>query len=183
MAEQRSSRYVRWSETEHGEEARIAATLLAAPVFLGLFPFIVAGIGPILDRRLGLRPLPIGRVSPILGSAVAAAGFSLGAWSVWTQLDRGRGTPLPIMPTRELLTGGPFRYRRNPMTLGAILAYAGIALGARTTAGMALVLAFGAALVAYLVRLEEPELAERFGAAYLEYRRTTPFIVPWPKRG
>jgi len=27
------------------------------------------------------------------------------------------------MPTQELLTEGPFRYCRNPMTLGTILAY------------------------------------------------------------
>jgi len=38
-------------------------------------------------------------------------------------LTRGRGTPLPVMPTQELLTEGPFRYSRNPMTLGTILAY------------------------------------------------------------
>jgi protein-S-isoprenylcysteine O-methyltransferase Ste14 len=114
---------------------------------------------------------------------LTAAGFSLGFWSVATQLDRGRGTPLPVMPTQELLTEGPFRYCRNPMTLGAVLAYLGIALAARTTAGTALVLSFAAVLLTYLRRLEEPELAERFGEAYLAYKRATPFIVPRrPKR-
>jgi protein-S-isoprenylcysteine O-methyltransferase Ste14 len=83
-----------------------------------------------------------------------------------------------MMPTQELLTEGPFRYCRNPMTLGAILAYLGIALAARTTAGMAFVLSFAAVLLTYLKRLEERELAERFGEAYLAYRRATPFIVP-----
>ena len=172
------SRYVRWSRTEQSERTRIAVTLLVGPVFLGLFPFLVTGIGPRLDRRLGLPPLGIGMVGRILGGVVAAAGFSLGMWSVQAQLDRGRGTPLPVMPTQELLTDGPFRYCRNPMTLGAILAYMGIAVAARTTAGLALVLSLDAALLTYLKRLEERELAERFGEAYLAYRRATPFIVP-----
>ncbi len=172
------SRYLRWSRTEHSERSRTAVMLAAGPVFLGLLPFIVAGIGPRLDGRLGLPLPPIGSLGRILGAGLSAAGFSLGIWSVSTQLDRGRGTPLPVMPTQELLTEGPFRLCRNPMTLGAILAYLGIAVAARTTAGMALVLAFAATLLTYLKRLEEQELTERFGQAYLAYRRATPFIIP-----
>jgi len=177
------SRYVQWSRTEHSESTRIAVTLLAGPVFLGLLPFLVAGVGSRLDHRLGLPPLRIGTAGRILGGELTAAGFSLGVWSVYTQLDRGRGTPLPMMPTQELLAEGPFRYCRNPMTLGAILAYLGIAVTARTTAGMTLALSFAAALATYLKRVEELELAERFGEAYLVYKRETPFIVPrLPKR-
>jgi len=76
------------------------------------------------------------------------------------------------------LTEGPFRYCRNPMTLGTILAYLGMAVAVRTIAGTVLVLALGASLLAYLKRLEEQELAERFGEAYLAYKRETPFIIP-----
>ncbi len=172
------SRYERWSRTERSERAQVAVMLLLAPVFLGMLPFVVAGIGPRLDRRFGLPPLGVAGASRAFGGVLAVAGFALGFWSVDTQLDRGRGTPLPVMPTRELVTEGPFRYCRNPMTLGAILAYLGIAVAARTAAGLAFVLALAATLLVYLKRLEEQELAERFGEAYLAYRRTTPFIVP-----
>ncbi len=178
------SRYVRWAQGEHPEPQRIAAVLLVGPVFLGLLPFLVAGIGPRLDRRLGLPSPRSGGVSRILGGLLTVLGFSLGFWSVNAQLTRGRGTPLPVMPTQELLTEGPFRYCRNPMTLGAILAYLGMAIAAGTTAGTVLVLSLAASLVAYLKRLEEGELAERFGEAYLAYRRETPFIIPRrPRRG
>ena len=85
---------------------------------------------------------------------------------------------MPLMPTQELLTEGPFRYCRNPMTLGTILAYLGIGVGVGTTAGTVLVLGSAASLLVYLKRLEEGELAERFGEAYLAYKRETPFIIP-----
>lgn len=172
------SRYQRWSRIEHRESTRILVTLLAGPVFLLLVPFVVGGLGPRLDRRLGLPTVGLGGLGRLLGVPLTASGFLLGFWAVWTQLDRGRGTPLPVMPTQALLTQGPFRYCRNPMTLGAILAYLGIALSRRTTAGVALVLGFATALLAYLKTLEERELADRFGEAYADYKRGTPFIIP-----
>ena len=174
------SRYAKWAQREHSEARRIAITLLAGPVFLGLLPFLVAGLGPRLDRRLGLPSLRIGRVHRGLGGLLMVLGFSLGFWSVVTQLTRGRGTPLPVMPTQELLTEGPFRYCRNPMTLGTILAYLGIGVGVGTIAGTVLVLGLSGSLLVYLKRLEEGELAERFGAAYLAYKREVPFIIPKP---
>lgn len=177
------SRYARWARREHSEARRIAVTLLVGPVFLLLLPFVVAGAGPRLDRRFGLPPLRIGRANLVLGGLLTVVGFSLGFWSVVTQLDRGRGTPLPVMPTQELLTDGPFRYCRNPMTLGTILAYLGIAVAVGTTAGTAIVLGLGASLLVYLKRLEEGELAERFGEAYLAYKREVPFIIPRLRRG
>jgi protein-S-isoprenylcysteine O-methyltransferase Ste14 len=163
---------------EHDPATRITATLLVGPVFLGVLPLLVAGVGPRLDRRLGLPPLGIRSVSAVVGGLLAILGFALGLWSVDTQLTRGRGTPLPVMPTQELLTEGPFRYCRNPMTLGTILAYLGMAVAARTMAGAVIVLSLATSLLVYLKRFEERELAERFGEAYRAYRRETPFIVP-----
>jgi protein-S-isoprenylcysteine O-methyltransferase Ste14 len=172
------SRYAQWAQTEHSEARRIAVTLLAGPVFLGLLPFLVAGVGPRLDRRLGWPSLRFGRLGRVLGGLLVVLGFSLGLWSVVTQLTRGRGTPLPVMPTQELLTEGPFRYCRNPMTMGTILAYLGIGVGVGTVAGTSLVLGLSGSLLVYLKRVEEGELAERFGEVYRVYARQVPFIIP-----
>jgi protein-S-isoprenylcysteine O-methyltransferase Ste14 len=175
---QGTSRYARWARREHSEPKRIAALVPLGPVFLGLLPFLVAGLGPRLDRRLGLEPIGIAPVNRVLGGLLTVLGFSLAFWSIDAQLGRGRGTPLPVMPTQELLTDGPFRYCRNPMTLGTILAYLGMAVAARTTTGTAIVISLAASLLVYLKRLEEGELAERFGESYLTYKRETPFIIP-----
>lgn len=166
------------SRREHRELTRVLATVAASPVFLGLLPFVVAGAGRRLDRRFGLKLPAYGPLGRGLGAVLSAAGFGLGMWAISAQLGRGRGTPLPFVPTQTLLTDGPFRYSRNPMTLGAVLAYLGVAIAARTVAGIGLVAAFAGVLVAYLKLFEEAELAERFGDPYLAYRRTTPFIVP-----
>jgi hypothetical protein len=39
------SRYAKWAQSEHSEAGRIAITFLLGPVFLGLLPFLVAGVG------------------------------------------------------------------------------------------------------------------------------------------
>jgi protein-S-isoprenylcysteine O-methyltransferase Ste14 len=155
---------------------------VAAVVFLVLLSLAVTGGGASLDRRFGIPQLDLGLANHILGGALALVGLFFGFWSIGDQLIHGRGTPLPVMPTQELLTQGPFRYCRNPMTQGTVLAYSGLGLAARTVSGIGLVLCFGALLLLYIKNIEEKELAERFGDAYLAYERDVPFLLPRPPR-
>lgn len=172
------SRYAKWAQRERGASTRIAVTILAGVFFVGVLPYLVAVVGPRADRRLTLPSLKVGRINRVLGGLLFVLGISAGFWSGVLQVTRGRGTPLPVMPTRELLTAGPFRYCRNPMTLGTILAYLGVAVGVGTITGTIFVLGLGACLLAYLKRFEEGELVERFGEIYVAYKREVPFIIP-----
>ena len=177
------SLYSKWAKKKQTEVARILALIPAGGLFLYLLPLAIARGGASIDRKLGWPPLDFGTLNPILGGLLMVTGFSFALWSIYDQFSRASGTPLPILPTQKLLVGGPFRYCRNPMTLGTVTAYLGIAVYAGTIAGIGIVLCFGTLLVLYLKLLEEKELAERFGEAYLAYKREVPFIIPrLPKR-
>src|SRR5262249_24008 len=87
-----------------------------------------------------------------------------------------------FMP-REFVATGPFRFVRNPMSLGGMVLMAGIALWHRSAFGLGL--AAGLCLVCHLmvVYWEEPGREKRFGDSYREYRRNVrrwvPRITPW----
>lgn len=172
------SQYKKWAQKEHSFARRIIALLPAGLLFLIILPYLFLVICPSLDERLGLDRIQPGAATIIIGGAIMVCGFAFAFWTISLQLDQGRGTPLPMMPTQELLITGPFRYCRNPMTLGTILAYLGMTIAAATVVGVALVLAIGSLLITYLRKVEEKELAERFGEQYLEYKQRVPFIVP-----
>ena len=172
------SRYMKWAQKEHSERRRILALLPAGLVFLILLPYVILVLGPNLDARLGMQGFYVGVINIILGGVMMIVGGFFALWSIYAQMTRGRGTPLPLMPTQELLIRGPFAYCRNPMTLGTILAYLGLGIMAGTVCGCAIVLTLAALLLFYLKRFEERELAERFGDPYLRYKQQVPFIIP-----
>ena len=172
------SRFTRWAQKERSEAARIVALIPAGFVLLAVIPFLIVVVCPRLDQQLGLDVPELGPASLVLGGILVVAGMALGLWSNLVQFTQGRGTPLPMMPTQELLSSGPYRYCRNPMTLGTILAYLGLSIAAATAVGTVLVLVLGGLLVFYLKRVEENELGERFGEDYTAYKRDVPFIIP-----
>lgn len=80
----------------------------------------------------------------------------------------------PVPPNRQiegLMTGGPFRFSRNPLYLALALFHAGIAL---VIASVWLLLSLIPVLFLvryYVIEREEAYLKRRFGQVYLEYQR------------
>ena len=73
----------------------------------------------------------------------------------------------------RLVTGGPYRYTRNPQYIGdCLLALSYMILTNSWMAGIIGILGVILNLMAPLT--EESWLAERFGASYLEYKRRVP---------
>jgi protein-S-isoprenylcysteine O-methyltransferase Ste14 len=100
-------------------------------------------------------------------------------WATVTFWRAGGGTPAPVAAPQRLVVAGPFLYSRNPIMLGAVLYYLGAgSLWLSPTAGLLMALVALALGAAYHHFVEEKELRLRFGAAYDEYRRTTPFLIP-----
>lgn len=92
----------------------------------------------------------------------------LGAWAAVELFRKGDGTPLPLDPTRKLVTTGPYAYVRNPMQLSGV----GVAI-VLAIAFESWYLAFYALdLVIILLFMnvwEKEELARVFGEPYVRY--------------
>lgn len=166
---------------ERSRTAKLASLLLGFLTFFALVPCALGAASRAIARHIPpLIPTPL--EMPV-GTAAMALGLTLLAWSVWVFWSRGRGTPVPFASPTRLVTTGPFRYTRNPIKLGALLFYlgSGTVWGGLST-GL-LMFAMGLALgTAYHKLVEERELVIRFGGEYEEYRRRTPFLIPWPPK-
>jgi protein-S-isoprenylcysteine O-methyltransferase Ste14 len=151
----------------------------AGLVFIVLLPISLLRLGARLDRRRGWRR-PLAPALRVVGAALSLGGWLLGVWTNYVQFTAGRGTPVPVMATQELIVRAPYAYCRNPMALGAILAYLGLGVVAGSRGAVLLVAPGAAALLAYIKLIEEREMVARFGDAYLAYRRRVPFLLPSP---
>ncbi len=121
-----------------------------------------------LDGLLPGWALPV----PVwLAVSILALGLLLNLLPKWT-FGRVRTTVNPLRPasTTVLVTGGLYRYSRNPMYLGQALVLLGALLLLRNALPLLVVPLF----VAWITRLqivpEERVLAARFGARYEAFR-------------
>jgi len=96
------------------------------------------------------------------------------------RLREGGGGPGLSVPPERLVTGGPYRYCRNPMYLGHLIFLAGLALTLRSWLGAA-VFVLHAAWFHRRVKSDEKRLAVLFGDPYRDYvarvKRWIPGIV------
>lgn len=125
------------------------------------------------------RPLPSGGLSSALGVVLAGSGlgfFCAGAQE-FRSFEQVSGTE-----AGNLVTGGPYRYSRNPQVVGWGVALLGAALGGRSVRALLLVVAFFLVHRLYLVS-EERHLERVFGGEYRRYRATTPRFLGLPRDG
>jgi protein-S-isoprenylcysteine O-methyltransferase Ste14 len=104
------------------------------------------------------------------GSALLLAAFALLAWGAVTML-RARTHIDPYQPATALVTTGPFRFTRNPLYVAFTLFFIGLALWTGWLSSLLLLPLAHAGLHYGVVAREERYLANKFGAAYDDYRR------------
>lgn len=128
-------------------------------------PLAGIALGSILQWAFSGKILALAWVGHALGWPLVVAG---GALVVWSVREAGQ---VEISAPDRLLTGGPYAFSRNPMYVGWLSIYLGIAFVANTIWILALV----PLVVAYIhlvdTRREETTLEEQFGDRYREYRR------------
>lgn len=146
----------------------VSKTLLQTIVFWGFFLFIIPGAIHTLESAWGLPHVQWIFAKQISVLIFLAAG-TLGITSGLTMAIRGRGTPLPLDGTNDLVISGPYRYVRNPMAIAGLTQ--GLAVGIWLGSwGTVLYVAVGFILWnGYIRPIEEQDLKRRFGKAYEEY--------------
>lgn len=119
------------------------------------------------------EPTPLGVT---IGALFVAAGEAVRFWAAGH-----------LRKTVELITSGPYRYTRNPLYLGRLLIFTGLAIMARLpfqlnwvvlVAGLAVFFGY------YLPRKERIEparLRATHGEAYDRYFRAVPALFPQPR--
>ncbi len=106
---------------------------------------------------LGLIPLALGIVINI----VADAAFR-----------RAGTTVKPFEESTSLITTGVYRYSRNPMYLGLVLGVLGLAVMTGSLTPLVVVPVLAYLLDRNFIAAEERMLEERFGRAWLEYKKS-----------
>ena len=108
--------------------------------------------------------------------ALFVAGLGLAVWAR-VHLGRNWGTPMSEKVDAELVTSGPYRYIRNPIYSGLILAAIGTSVAISWYWLVAAVL-MGAYFV-YSAGVEEQTMLRLFPDSYPEYRRSTRKLIPF----
>jgi len=119
-------------------------------------------------------------ITMILAAAFFIAGESLGL-ALRKRLNLALLAGIPeLSPARypgQLLTDGVYGHIRHPRYVEVVLVTISYALFANYL-GVYLVVLLSLPLIRLVVGLEERELRQRFGAAYMEYSQRVPRFVP-----
>jgi protein-S-isoprenylcysteine O-methyltransferase Ste14 len=120
-----------------------------------------------------------GLLMVVVGAVSLGGGLLLFVACVFYFWTRGRGTLAPWDPPVRFVAEGPYRFVRNPMISGVILALAGEALLLRSRPLAEWAALFTLINLVYIPLLEEPMLEARFGETYTRYLRDVPRFIPW----
>ena len=128
--------------------------------------FFLAGVG--LQRYFPLSRLTIasGRV---LGAVLILLSLTLMTWSFGRFWAAGTSV-IPVRPTTALVVKGPYRLTRNPMYLGLLLLYAGVACWFGLVWPLLLVPVLIWVIGASVIGREERYLIGKFGDEYRRYQ-------------
>ncbi len=169
---------VSWKVKAAEREESLGSRLLhAVPLVIAVW---LLWAGHVPGTLLNSRIFPWGPWTFWLGAGITACGL---IFAVWARLHIGRnwsGT-VTVKENHELVVSGPYAWVRHPIYTGLLAGFIGSALARGEWRGaLALLIAWLALWRKY--RLEERWMTERFGAAYVDYRRRTPALVPFLRR-
>ena len=125
-------------------------------------------IGLLANRLYPIAFVPRG-LSRVLGWPLIVGGPVVGSLGL-REMKRADTNVDPREPTTAIVTGGPYRFTRNPLYLSMTLIYAGITALANALPA-ALLLPFVLHIMRRgVIEREERHLERKFGDEYLDYK-------------
>ena len=145
-------------------------TIIVPGAIIGLIPYLLLSGNPETFAHIGMFQL-FGLIPMAIGAAIYFK-------CAWDFASAGKGTPAPIDPPKRLVARGLYRFVRNPMYVGVLIALLGEAW---FFSSWALVL-YAAIVITwqhlFVVFYEEPALKRKFGESYSDYVARTPRWIP-----
>jgi len=138
-------------------------------------PLIYAGAlaaGLLANRRYRIPFLPR-RVAQTFGPALILGGLAVGFLGS-REMRRAETNLDPYKPATAIVTGGPFRFTRNPLYLSMVLIYLGISALANGLAPILLLSVVQRLMRTGVIEREERYLERKFGDEYVQYKVGTP---------
>ena len=138
----------------------------------------VFGIGLLVQHFFPVaRTVLAGAIARLVGTLLMSTSAILAGWS-FASFWHARTSPLPIQPSRALVTTGPYRFIRNPMYASLACLHAGLAIWLDVFWAL-LFLPAVLVLVRHLVIAgEERYLEQKFGDEYRRYKARVPRWIP-----
>ncbi|HHM05070.1 MAG TPA: isoprenylcysteine carboxylmethyltransferase family protein [Gammaproteobacteria bacterium] len=106
----------------------------------------------------------------VLGAPLLLLGSAL-IYMAKREMARHGQPSEPHQATARIVTSGPFKYSRNPLYTGLLLAYLGLSVGTDMPWWTLLFIPTMFATRAVLIAPEERYLEHKFGQDYLAYKR------------
>jgi protein-S-isoprenylcysteine O-methyltransferase Ste14 len=150
---------------DHAEVSIKPPLLFLGALALGALLSLVAPLGPRLASPNGL--------ALTVGLTFVAIGFALAALSVRNFRLAGT-TVVPGEPSTALVKTGPYRFTRNPIYIGFVLAYFGLSIMLTSLWVLLLLIPVLMVLQRGVVEREEDYLEQQFGDGYRKYKVRVP---------
>lgn len=106
-----------------------------------------------------------------IGAAIAAAGLLVRAAAAGH-----------LRKLQTLTISGPYAWMRNPLYFGSSLLAAGFAVAGHSPWAALVLAAYFGTFYPVVMKKEEGELRERYGAAFTEYAKQVPLFFPRPSK-
>jgi protein-S-isoprenylcysteine O-methyltransferase Ste14 len=151
-------------------------TALGSLLFLIIAPGTVAGYIPLVLLRNGTQ-IETG-ILAYLAFPFWLIGSVILLWCFWDFTFKGRGTPAPIAPPKELVTTGFYRYVRNPIYVGILAILIGHFLWFGYWNLLIYMIFAFVGFHLFVTFYEEPTLKQKFGASYENYLKRVPRWIP-----